>query len=155
LHIGLLQTFQIKLLVDIRSYPGSKRYPQFNKENLATSLRSADIDYTHMPTLGGRRKPLPASMNTNWQNKAFRGYADYMQTDEFKNGIQELEQLALKQRTAYMCAEALWWRCHRSLVSDYLKDRGWNVIHIMSSTKSEEHPYTTVARNRQGNLFTD
>jgi uncharacterized protein (DUF488 family) len=95
--IGLLQAFQIKLLIDIRSYPGSKRYPQFKKENLATSLHSAGIDYVHMPALGGRRKPLPASMNTNWQNKAFRGYADYMKTNEFKNGIKELEQHTLKQ----------------------------------------------------------
>lgn len=152
---GLLQAFQIKLLADIRSYPGSKRYPQFNKENLATSLHNASIAYTHLPALGGRRKPLPTSANTLLQNKSFRGYAEYMETDEFKNGIKELEQLALKQRTAYMCAEALWWRCHRSLVSDYLKDKGWRVIHIISLTKSEEHPYTAMARNKQENLFTD
>jgi len=153
--IELLQTFQIKLLVDIRSYPSSKRYPQFNKENLTTSLHNAGIDYMHMLALGGRRKALPNSTNTLWQNKSFRGYADYMQTHEFKNGINELQQLALKQRTAYMCSEAVWWRCHRSMVSDYLKDAGWTVIHIMSLTKSEEHPYTMVVRNGQGNLFTD
>lgn len=151
--IELLQAFQIKLLADIRSFPGSKRYPQFNKENLATSLHRAGINYILMPALGGRRIALPNSTHTEWQNKAFRGYADYMQTDEFKNGIKELEQLALTQPTVYMCSEAVWWRCHRSMVSDYLKDRAWTVIHIMSLTKSEEHPYTTVARNRQGKLF--
>jgi uncharacterized protein (DUF488 family) len=114
--IELLQAFQIKILADIRSYPGSRRYPQFNKENLRESLHAIGIEYMHIPALGGRRKALPDSINTEWENKAFRGYADYMQTDEFKNGIKELEQLALKQPTVYMCSEAVWWRCHRSLV---------------------------------------
>jgi uncharacterized protein (DUF488 family) len=153
--VELLQAFEIKLLADVRSYPGSRRYPQFNKENLANTLHSVGIEYVHLLALGGRRKALPDSINTEWENKSFRGYADYMQTDEFKNGIKELEQFALKQPTVYMCSEAVWWRCHRSMVSDYLKDAGWTVIHIMSLTKSEEHPYTTVARNRQGNLFTE
>lgn len=151
--IALLQGFNISLVADIRSYPGSRRYPQFNKENLMMSLHQAGIGYVHILALGGRRKALPDSTNTIWQNKAFRGYADYMQTGEFENGIAELEKSALKQPTAYMCSEAVWWRCHRSMVSDYLKDKGWTVIHIMSLTKSEEHPYTTVARGRQGKLF--
>jgi len=153
--IALLQAFQIKLLIDIRSYPGSRRYPQFNKEDLGQSLHAVGIEYIHLSALGGRRKALPNSTNTEWENKSFRGYADYMQTDEFKKGIKELDQFALKQSTVYMCSEAVWWRCHRSMVSDYLKREGWTVMHILSLTKSEEHPYTTVARNRQGKLFTD
>src|SRR5690349_16505641 len=118
--ISMLQSFSIELVADIRNFPGSRRYPQFNKDNLEISLQQAGINYIHLKELGGRRKPLPNSINTNWRNEAFRGYADYMQTDEFKNGMIKLEELASKQRTAYMCSEAVWWRCHRALVSDYL-----------------------------------
>ena len=106
-----------------------------------------------MPELGGRRKPRPDSVNTAWHNKAFMGYADYMETAEFKSAIESLEKIASKERLAYMCAEAVWWRCHRSLVSDYLKVHGWEVLHIMDIDKSTEHPYTSPARPVQGNLF--
>jgi len=151
--ISMLQSFSIQLVADIRNYPGSRRYPQFNKDNLENSLQQACIKYIHLKELVGRRKPLPNSINTNWRNEAFRGYADYMQTDEFKNAVAKLEDLASTQRTAYMCSEAVWWRCHRALVSDYLKVRGWKVMHIMGVGKSEEHPYTSAAKVVNGKIM--
>ena len=105
--IELLKSFDIELLADIRSFPGSRRYPHFNKEALQKSLPQEKIEYIHLPELGGRRKTNPDSKNTVWRNAAFRGYADYMETDEFKNGITGLEKLALEKRTAYMCSEAV------------------------------------------------
>lgn len=117
--VEMLHSFQIEMLVDIRSYPGSRHYPHFNKEALEISLPQNNIQYTHLKMLGGRRKVNPNSKNTTWRNIAFRGYADYMETDDFKKGIEELETIAIKKRTAYMCSEAVWWRCHRSMVSDY------------------------------------
>ena len=151
--LAMLKSFEIEVLADIRSFPGSRRYPHFNKESLEHSLQETGIGYIHIPELGGRRKPQPDSDNIAWKNPAFRGYADYMETSEFKKAIIGLEALALKQRTVYMCSEAVWWRCHRSLVSDYLKAKGWTVLHIMSKGKSEEHPYTAVAKEKQGKLF--
>jgi uncharacterized protein (DUF488 family) len=130
--IKLLRSFNIQLVADVRSYPGSKRFPQYNKENLLDSLSLYGILYQHFPGLGGRRKALKESKNIAWKNEAFRGYADYMETDDFKEGIVQLEGIALKKLTAYMCSEAVWWRCHRSLVSDYLKHKGWVVLHIMA-----------------------
>lgn len=151
----MLQAFDIRVLADVRSYPGSKRYPHFNKENLKTSLPKASIEYIHLLQLGGRRKPNPDSENTAWRNKAFHGYADYMETESFKEGIKELISYASERRTAYMCSEAVWWRCHRSLISDYLKAAGWKVIHIMDKDKSQEHPYMAPAKVVQGRLFYD
>ncbi len=142
----MLKSFQIELVVDIRSFPGSRRYPHFNKEALEVSLPENEIEYIHLRELGGRRKTTVDSHNTGWQVDAFRGYADYMETDKFKKAIKELECLADKKRVALMCAEAVWWRCHRSLVSDYLKHQGWTVIHIMGIEKGEEHPYTSPTR---------
>lgn len=150
--VEMLRSFQIEIVADIRSYPGSRRYPQFNKEALEISLPANNIQYIHLKELGGRRKVNPASKNTAWRNAAFRGYADYMETDSFKEGIKRLEAIALKQRTAYMCSEAVWWRCHRSMVSDYLKAARWEVIHIMAVGKGEVHPYTAPARVVQGEL---
>jgi uncharacterized protein (DUF488 family) len=150
--VEMLHSFQIKMLVDIRSFPGSRRYPHFNKEALGISLPQNDIQYTHLKSLGGRRKADPHSKNAAWRHPAFRGYADYMETDEFKEGINELEKIASKQRTAYMCSEAVWWRCHRSMVSDYLKVNGWKVMHIMATGKEEEHPYTAPAKIENGKL---
>lgn len=150
--VQMLHSFKIELVADIRSYPGSRRYPQFNKESLAISLPENNLQYIHIKELGGRRKVNPDSKNTAWRHPAFRGYADYMETPEFQQGIEELEALALKQRTAYMCSEAVWWRCHRSMVSDYLKVKGWNVMHIMAVGKEEEHPYTAPARIINGEL---
>ena len=144
--IAMLKSFQIELIADIRSFPGSRKYPQYNKEALEISLPQKNIRYFHLKYLGGRRKAIPDSKNTAWRHVAFRGYADYMETDAFKEGIKELEKIALKNRTAYMCSEAVWWRCHRSMVSDYLKVNGWTVMHIMGIGKDEEHPYTSPAR---------
>lgn len=151
--ISILQSFEIRLLADIRSYPGSRRYPHFNKEALEVSLPKNNIRYIHIKELGGRRKVQPHSINTGWRLASFRGYADYMGTESFKKAIEELERIAAKQRTAYMCAEALWWRCHRSLVSDFLKHRGWTVMHIMGVSKETEHSYTSPARIVKGKLL--
>lgn len=150
--VSLLESFDIQILVDIRSYPGSRRFPHFNKENLEKSLPANGITYLHIKELGGRRKVNPASKNNGWRLDAFRAYADYMETDSFKNAIIELEGLAYNTNTAYMCAEALWWRCHRSLVSDFLLLKGWSVFHIMSNNKLMEHTYTSPARIEFGKL---
>jgi uncharacterized protein (DUF488 family) len=150
--ISMLQSFGIKLLVDIRNYPGSKMFSHFNKEYLQAALRAVNISYLHLQELGGRRKPLSDSKNIAWRTAAFRGYADYMETPAFKTAIRQLQQLASKTCTAYMCAEALWWSCHRALVSDYLKYHGWKVVHITGPGKSEEHRYTSAARVINGQL---
>ncbi|KAA9041308.1 DUF488 domain-containing protein [Ginsengibacter hankyongi] len=151
--LALLEAFSIKMLVDVRSYPGSKRYPHFNKEHLAKKLSLNNILYTHLASLGGRRKSLAHSKNSVWKNDAFRGYADYMETAEFKNGILELEDIAGKYNTAFMCSEAVWWRCHRSMIADYVKAEGWKVLHIINNKKAEEHPYTAPAKIIEGKLF--
>jgi len=150
--LDLLHSFSIELVVDIRSYPGSRRYPHFNKEALEISLPEKDIQYIHLKELGGRRKADPQSANSAWRHSAFRGFADYMETSDFKKGIDELQRLAASKRIAYMCSEAVWWRCHRSMVSDYLKSLGWTVLHIMDTNKAEEHPYTPPARIVNGKL---
>lgn len=150
--INRLKSFEIQLLADVRSYPGSRRYPHFNKESLNVSLANADIRYEHFPELGGRRRARPDSLNMTWRNESFRGYADYMETDEFRKGIERLLDLAGKQRTAIMCSEAVWWRCHRSLISDYLKVKGIEVNHIMSIGKAEPHPFTSAAGFVDGEL---
>jgi len=150
--ISMLQAFQIELVADIRSFPGSKRYPHFNKEALESSLPGYGISYTHIEELGGRRPAHANSKNSAWKHPAFRGYADYMETGEFEKGIRQLEELAQDIRTAFMCSEAVWWRCHRSLVSDYLKVHGWLVYHIMEVGKAEEHPYTKPAKIVDGKL---
>jgi uncharacterized protein (DUF488 family) len=151
--ISLLQENGITLLVDVRSLPGSKRYPQFNKEALLKSLCQHGIHYEHFPELGGRRKPQPDSKNTAWRNRSFRAYADYMETEEFRRGMTRLLELAdVKGRAAIMCAEAVWWRCHRSLVADFLKARGVDVEHIVDRGKTEPHPFTSAARLVNGEL---
>ena len=151
--ISLLKANGINLLADVRSLPGSKRYPQFNKEALADSLGKAAIRYEHFPELGGRRKAKPDSKNTAWRNESFRGYADYMETEEFNKGVKRLLDLAADAGpAAIMCAEAVRWRCHRSLISDYLKVRGIEVMHILDVNKTEPHPYTSAARIAHGKL---
>ncbi len=151
--LAMLHSFQIEWVADIRSLPGSRKFPQFNKEALEISLRQNNIEYTHIKNLGGRRKVSDDSKNTAWRHAAFRGFADYMETDVFKEGIKELEKIALKNNTAYMCSEGVWWRCHRSMVSDYLKVQGWKVMHIMGIGKEEEHPFTAPARVVNGELI--
>jgi uncharacterized protein (DUF488 family) len=149
----LLQSYQIQLLADVRTFPGSRRYPHFNKEHMEKGLPEASITYHHMKELGGKRKPMLNSHNTAWRNAGFRGYADYMETPAFHAAIKELEELALKQKVAYMCSEATWWNCHRSMISDYLKAHGWTVWHIMYLKHAKEHPYTQPAKVVQGDLF--
>lgn len=148
----ILTAQEIKALVDVRSFPGSRRYPQFNKQQLATSLPANGIAYFHLPELGGRRRARKDSLNTAWKNEAFRGYADHMASEQFQQGIERLLEIAGERRAAVMCAEALWWRCHRSLISDFLKARGLEVIHILDATHEQLHPYTSAARIVDGKL---
>ena len=150
--IDRLKSFEIQLLADVRSFPGSRRYPHFNKENLNASSAGADIRYEHFPELGGRRRARPDSLNVAWRNESFRGYADYMETKKFVEGVERLQDIASAHRTAIMCSEAVWWRCHRSLISDYLKVKGIEVNHIMSIGKAEPHPFTSGARIVDGEL---
>ena len=151
--VRALQAHGIKLVADVRLLPGSKRYPQFNKERLAKSLIDHAIEYEHFPELGGRRKPRRDSRNTAWRNEAFRGYADHMETTEFSEGIARLQEIAERNgAVAIMCAEAVWWRCHRSLIADYLKAQGAEIIHIMNAKKTEPHPFTSAARVVDGKL---
>lgn len=151
--LDVLHSFDIKILVDIRSLPGSRKFPQFNKEELMVSLAEVGIQYFHFADLGGRRKVQKDSKNTRWNNPSFQGYADYMGTNEFEQGVTKLKHLALKERTVYMCSEAVWWRCHRSMVSDYLKAKHWKVLHIMGVGKLQEHRYTAPARVLDCSVF--
>ena len=148
----ILLAHQIEALVDVRSFPGSRRYPHFNKPELSRHLDSIGLTYLHLSALGGRRRPSPDSKNTAWKNPSFRAYADHMESEEFRKGIDALLELAQTRRTAVMCAEGLWWRCHRSLIADFLKARGVQVIHILDARKTESHPYTSAARIVEGRL---
>ena len=150
--IGLLHIHQIRLLVDVRTIPRSRYNPQFNAEALAQSLCDAGLQYHHAPELGGLRKPKKDSINDGWRNDSFRGYADYMQTDEFLNGLEALMTDCLLQPTTIMCAEAVPWRCHRSLIADALLSRGWDVRHIMTETKADPHTLTSFAHIEKGTL---
>jgi uncharacterized protein (DUF488 family) len=133
--------------------PGSKRYPQFNKDGLEQSLNAHGIRYEHFPELGGRRKPNADSRNTAWRNASFRGYADYMETEEFHKGVERLLAVAGEAGpAAIMCAEAVWWRCHRSLISDYLKACEIEVMHILDANKIEPHSFTSAAHIVKGQL---
>ena len=140
--LEILKVYEIEILADVRSFPGSRKFPWFNKEYFSENLPPEGIDYTLIKNLGGRRKVKPDSHNTAWENLQFRAYADYMESPQFLEGINELINYASQKRTAYMCSEVLWWRCHRSMISDYLKLKGWNVIHIIGINKTQEHPYT-------------
>ena len=148
----LLRVHQIALLVDVRTIPRSRYNPQFNTDTLAQSLGEAGIRYHHFPKLGGLRKPSKVSFNDGWRNASFRGYADYMQTEEFWNAIEGLMAESRLQPAAIMCAEAVPWRCHRSLIADALVSRSWNVRHIMSSEQATPHVLTSFARLDAGRL---
>lgn len=150
--VEILNSFRIELLVDVRRYPGSKKFPHFNREHMENSLPEKGIEYVHLENLGGRRKVHKESQNTAWRLASFQGYADYMETEEFKNAADQLQKFAREKKVAYMCSEAVWWSCHRSLISDYLKIRDWEVIHIMGQEKEMEHPYTKPARIVDGKL---
>lgn len=131
--LGLLETHRIERLVDVRSYPSSKRQPWFNAAGMADWL--ASYSYTHLPDLGGRRgrQPVGVDVNSGWENPSFRNYADYMQGPYFADGLKTLETLAEQERTAYLCSEAVPWRCHRSLISDAFTVRDWEVRHILAT----------------------
>jgi uncharacterized protein (DUF488 family) len=118
------------LIADVRTHPGSRRLPWFNRQPLARQLPAHGISYVHLPQLGGRRRPAPDSPNAGWRVEGFRGSADHMASAEFATGIAGLETLAHDGATAMMCAEGLWWRCHRRLISDALTARGWQVVHV-------------------------
>lgn len=151
--IELLKKIKIEVLVDVRKLPGSKKYPHFNQDQLSFTLSSVDILYMYIKELGGRRKQNKDSINTIWKNKSFQAYADHMATAKFLNGIDILLEQAKKRRVAIMCSEAVWWRCHRALIADYLKSIGMDVYHIMSRTSNQLHPFTSAARIRDGKLF--
>jgi uncharacterized protein (DUF488 family) len=144
--VAMLQAHGVTQLVDVRTVPKSRRVPQFNSETLAASLQSRGINYVHLKSLGGLRHAKKDSVNTGWRNASFRGYADYMGTDEFREGIERLLELARAQQTVIMCAEAVPWRCHRSLIGDALLVRGVEVQDIMSRTVIREHALTPFAK---------
>ena len=146
--IRLLRAHDVTRVVDVRTVPRSRHNPQFNRENLPGSLRAAGIFYLHLPALGGLRRPTPESPNAGWRNLSFRGYADYMQTAEFRAAIDQLLELAGHDRLALMCAEAVPWRCHRSLIADALLVRGVETADISSATRLSPHRLTPFAQVR-------
>lgn len=150
--IPLLTANGISILADVRRFPGSRRHPQFGADALSSALGESGLRYEAFPDLGGRRDPRPDSVNLAWRNASFRGYADYMETAEFRAAIERLLAMASAQRVAVMCAEAVWWRCHRGLIADYLKAAGHEVLHIGGSGAAAPHPYTPAARIVDGRL---
>lgn len=144
--ISLLQANAATCVVDVRTVPRSRHNPQFNRETLPVSLKPAGIGYVHMAELGGLRHTTPDSLNIGWRNASFRGYADYMQTPEFQRAIDQLIRLASQDRIALMCAEAVPWRCHRSLIADALLVRGMECEDIMSATRLQVHTLTSFAK---------
>ncbi len=144
--IGILEAHGIRRLIDVRTVPRSRHNPQFNRENLPASLQAAGISYRHMPGLGGLRRPKPDSSNTAWRNASFRGFADYMQTPVFQESLEALISLAREEPVAIMCAEAVPWRCHRSLIADALVARGIGVREILSAASARPHTLTPFAK---------
>ena len=143
--VGLLGAHQVEQVADVRAHPGSRRLPWFNREALSCELPAHGLLYVHLPKLGGRRRPSPDSPNGGWNVEAFRGYADYMASVEFATGVAALQALARQRTTAMMCAEGLWWRCHRRLISDALTVYGWNVVHIGPDGGVTTHELTPFA----------
>jgi uncharacterized protein (DUF488 family) len=144
--IALLEAYGIRRLADVRTVPRSRRNPQFNADALASALRAQNVEYVPLPALGGLRHARKDSPNTGWRNDSFRGYADYMQTREFEDGLEALIRMSRELRTAIMCAEAVPWRCHRSLVADALEVRGIPVVEILSERSARMHKLTPFAR---------
>ena len=149
---GMLVDARIEVLADVRRFAGSRRNPQFSPLAMAPALAEAGIEYVPMPEFGGRRKPRPDSPNGAWRVAAFRAYADYMAEPEFALARERLMRMAGERRVAVMCAEAVWWRCHRALISDVLKLRGIQVLHILDATHAPEHPWSAAARVEGGQL---
>lgn len=150
--LAVLAAHEIETLVDVRRFPGSRRLPQFGSDALAAVLGAHDVAYRWIEELGGRRRPDPASPNDGWRNDAFRAYADHIATEEFARGLSELLTLATGSRTAIMCAELLWWRCHRRLIADVLTSLGHEVRHIRDAGVAELHELTPPARMVDGVL---
>jgi uncharacterized protein (DUF488 family) len=149
--VNRLLVHQIALVADVRRFPASRRHPQFGQAALSAALGEAGVAYLHLAELGGRRSPSLESRNSAWRNDAFRGYADYMETPAFADGITRLLDEARQRRTAMMCAEILWWQCHRALIADYLKAANHEVLHITADGVAE-HPYTSAASLVDGRL---
>jgi uncharacterized protein (DUF488 family) len=147
-----LEAFGIEVVVDVRRFPGSKRHPQFGAEALSSALGARSIDYAWLPALGGRRRVPPGAQHLGWRNASFRSYAAYMWTEEFAEGLGELLHIASARRTTMMCSEALWWRCHRALISDALLFLGYEVVHIFGPGSSTVHAYTSPAHVASGML---
>ncbi|MEO6030761.1 MAG: DUF488 domain-containing protein [Burkholderiaceae bacterium] len=150
--LALLAHYRIEAVADVRRFPGSRRCPQYGQAALQARLAQSSLEYQWLAALGGRRRAHANSPNTVWRNASFRGYADYMQTPEFAAGLSQLLELAQRVRTTLMCAESLWWRCHRSMVADALRARGVEVVHILDATHSTVHPWTAPARLADGAL---
>ncbi len=150
--LELLRAHGIQQIVDVRTVPKSRHNPQFGKEALAASLEQAGIAYTHLEKLGGLRHTSKDSVNLGWQNSSFRGFADYMATPEFQTGLAELKTVAEKKTVAIMCAEAVPWRCHRSLIADALITQGWQVLHIQSRKTAQPHELTPFLKVQDGKL---
>jgi uncharacterized protein (DUF488 family) len=150
--LELLRAHRVKRVIDVRSIPRSRHNPQFNRETLRTKLRAARIGYVHLRRLGGLRHARRDSSNMGWHNTSFRGFADYMQTSEFDAGLQRLIKLARQKRSAIMCAEAVPWRCHRSLIADALTLRGIRVEDIMNKKRSPKHSLTSFGRVRRDRI---
>jgi uncharacterized protein (DUF488 family) len=150
--LALLAHYQIETVVDVRRFPGSRRQPQYAQGALRSALVERGIAYHWIAALGGRRRPRPDSPNIGWRNASFRGYADYIASAEFADGLNQLLEVAARLRTAIMCAETVWWRCHRALIADVLCVQGIRVVHIIDETHAAVHPYTSPARIVQGRL---
>jgi uncharacterized protein (DUF488 family) len=150
--LQLLAHYGLQTVADVRRFPGSRRQPQYAQAALSAALAECCIAYCWIPALGGRRRPLPDSPNIVWRNASFRGYADHLTSTEFSGGLEQLLEFSSQRRTALMCAEAVWWRCHRALIADVLGVRGNEVIHILDSKHATVHPYTSPARIVQGRL---
>ena len=150
--LAMLSAHDLEAIADVRRFPGSRRYPHFGRELLEPALRAAGLDYLWLPQLGGRRAPKPDSPHGGWRNAAFRGYADHLSSIEFADGMAKLLALAARKRTAIMCSEAVWWRCHRGIVADVLKLRGIEVRHVESAKPWREHPWTPPAKVVDGRL---
>lgn len=144
--LSVLKEHNVQRVLDVRSRPGSRHNPHFDQEDLSDSLRDFGIGYTHIPNLGGLRKGSGPSVNLAWRNLSFRNYADYMQTDAFSAGVRDAQSIAVEEACALMCSEAVPWRCHRSLVSDALIVRGWEVVDIFDARHAQQHKLTKFAR---------
>jgi len=151
--IDLVVSHGIRQIADVRAFPASRRLPHFNRETLAESLAARGVAYRHMPALGGRRRALPESANDGWREAGFRGYADYMATAAFSQALAELRRYAEAAPTAIMCAEAVWWRCHRRLIADALVNAGVDVRHVLSEARADAHELTPFAVVRAGTLY--